>query len=481
MTADNNGMVFLWQAIGREGFPKEATDEYARWLGVSPASEKRDCFVDAEEYAKGRPDAKELLRGIPERWYEEYRAAIDSPWSAEELPFAADWLAANERPLTLLVEASKRPRCWEPLIGHRKEILEGTGVAAGVERAFDGLADCDFSLPVPLHTRGLCLKAGNLLLARAMLRVGEGRSREAWRDVLVYIRLAELLHQSPEVLFVECDIAASMRALGCCAAQKLLHRGNLSADELAAMRNDLANLPKSLPLPDHVDKGVRGMCLDWAVKCARQGTRRLKDTYASNEDSGKKGGIDPVLTRLEAIDDRHIDWDAVLRLVNTWFDRSVDAMRRPTHAERLTSLRQIKNETNQIIHEASKDRVKVSNEAILAVLFFRTSLPESAAMQVGYDRAEMWFELTKLAFALAHYRADHGSYPRKAGDLVPKYVNEIAKDIFNDSDLHYTSDGNTYLLYSVGPNGRDDGGKGVFGQSDRDGRTDGDDLAIRGG
>ena len=46
-------------------------------------------------------------------------------------------------------------------------------------------------------------------------------------------------------------------------------------------------------------------------------------------------------------------------------------------------------------------------------------------------------EMHDLAFALAAYRADHGSYPAKLADLSPKYVATSPKDIFNDADLHY--------------------------------------------
>ena len=88
----------------------------------------------------------------------------------------------------------------------------------------------------------------------------------------------------------------------------------------------------------------------------------------------------------------------------------------------------------------------------------------------------MQFELTSLAFALAQYRADHNSYPQKLADLVPKYAAEIPKDLFNDSDLHYAREDDGYLLYSVGVNGRDDGGKGY---EERTGGEDWDDLAVR--
>ena len=94
------------------------------------------------------------------------------------------------------------------------------------------------------------------------------------------------------------------------------------------------------------------------------------------------------------------------------------------------------------------------------------------------DRAAMCFETTNLAFALAAYRLDNGGvYPEKLDALVPKYVKELPKDIFNnDADLNYSRKNGGYLLYSVGPNGIDDGGKGI---EDRGKDKDCDDIGVQ--
>ncbi len=90
--------------------------------------------------------------------------------------------------------------------------------------------------------------------------------------------------------------------------------------------------------------------------------------------------------------------------------------------------------------------------------------------------ATVQFQFTKCAFALAAYRVDNGSYPEKLADLKPKYVAEVPKDIFDDADLHYRRDSGGYLLYSVGPNGKDDGGRGRDDCKNNEGW---DDLVVR--
>ena len=71
-----------------------------------------------------------------------------------------------------------------------------------------------------------------------------------------------------------------------------------------------------------------------------------------------------------------------------------------------------------------------------------------------------WMAVTRLAVALAGYRADRGQYPEKLDDLTPDYVKSVPPDPFTDQPLIYRVTADGYLLYSVGRNGVDDGGTG---------------------
>jgi hypothetical protein len=89
------------------------------------------------------------------------------------------------------------------------------------------------------------------------------------------------------------------------------------------------------------------------------------------------------------------------------------------------------------------------------------------------DRAKQNRDNLLIAFALARYRADNGNYPKELSLLVPKYLKEVPKDRFSGKPLIYTADDKGYILYSVGINGQDDGGRGP------DDTPKGDDLAVR--
>ena len=62
---------------------------------------------------------------------------------------------------------------------------------------------------------------------------------------------------------------------------------------------------------------------------------------------------------------------------------------------------------------------------------------------------------TRLALEL--YRREHGQWPLGLQDLVPKYLAVIPADPYSSASLIYRRQDESFLLYSVGPDGRDDG------------------------
>jgi hypothetical protein len=60
--------------------------------------------------------------------------------------------------------------------------------------------------------------------------------------------------------------------------------------------------------------------------------------------------------------------------------------------------------------------------------------------------------------AITHFRADHGRLPERLAELVPEYLAELPDDPFSGRPLVYRRTDDSYALYSVGENGRDDGG-----------------------
>jgi len=70
-----------------------------------------------------------------------------------------------------------------------------------------------------------------------------------------------------------------------------------------------------------------------------------------------------------------------------------------------------------------------------------------------------------VEFALRAYRLEHHKYPSTLAELTPDYLQEIPEDPFSSHQpLRYKTVGKTYILYSIGPDGKDDGGKQIDGK-----------------
>jgi len=67
--------------------------------------------------------------------------------------------------------------------------------------------------------------------------------------------------------------------------------------------------------------------------------------------------------------------------------------------------------------------------------------------------------LLEVTLALHAYQLDHGNYPATLTALVPGYLHTIPDDPFALKGLlRYRLKGQQYVLYSIGPDGKDDGG-----------------------
>jgi hypothetical protein len=65
----------------------------------------------------------------------------------------------------------------------------------------------------------------------------------------------------------------------------------------------------------------------------------------------------------------------------------------------------------------------------------------------------------KTTLALRLYHLDRGAYPARLEDLTPGYLEAVPADPFAlKATLRYRRWGGKYVLYSIGPDGGDDGG-----------------------
>jgi hypothetical protein len=320
-----------------------------------------------------------------------------------------------------------------------------------------------------------------------MLRLNEGKVEEAWDDLLTCHRLVRLVGQGPTE--IDATVAQSRDGTACDGDQAFLQHTLLTAAQVAEMRDDLDRLPPMPKMADTFDIAERFAYLNDVSDSSRHGAASLAgfDRAAELENlRGSKELKDTIKRLIHYSAGTAIDWDLILRMGNAWFDRIADAYRKPTRAEQREALSKLDEDLATLKKTAedatSLDKLMLDNPSqalserlgqVILIVF-----SPSIMLEVNLDdRATMTFELTKLAFALAAYHADQGSYPANLGDLTPNYVAEVPKDIFNDSELHYRLEGDGYVLYSVGFNGKDDGAKRYDDRKKE--YDDWDDIVVR--
>lgn len=92
--------------------------------------------------------------------------------------------------------------------------------------------------------------------------------------------------------------------------------------------------------------------------------------------------------------------------------------------------------------------------------------PNTSRQRVKFADNEAQNGLLIVALALRAYRVEHGSYPAKLSALVPTCLGSIPGDPFTPSgQIRYKPSSPGYILYSVGPDGKDDGGKPILDSS----------------
>ena len=202
--------------------------------------------------------------------------------------------------------------------------------------------------------------------------------------------------------------------------------------------------------------------------------------------------------RQRFISDSALNWDDVLRHFNAWYDRIVAACDKPTYAERCEAfdattveLRHLSDQVMKRASAADQTGLKISAMSVseqLAILELGeclNGLPPAAWLKPSRKPHS---SLAHLALSLAEFRNDHRTYPKALTELSPKYVAEVPRDPFSDANLIYKPVADGYSLYSVGPNGKDDGGLRLHAEhcddvSEDESATEeeksSDDIAIR--
>jgi hypothetical protein len=126
----------------------------------------------------------------------------------------------------------------------------------------------------------------------------------------------------------------------------------------------------------------------------------------------------------------------------------------------LSARLQEKNQLQKLFVTTNEETIWFSNPKEMDMhLMLSASLCGLSAVSAKVMVVEAARQMTVAAIALKRYQLKHGNYPQNLDSLVPEFVPTIPLDPVDGKPLRYQPKaGGTFLLYSVGENGVDDGG-----------------------
>lgn len=438
VTPENNAAVLFWQAIWPGEFLEPADYEpIAKELGLKsvPSSEGtlESLYSKANQQRvrewlrnNGKPNATE------DDVYEFTDRAMRTPWTSESAPPLADWVQENQAALDMLVEASTRPRFYAP--------------------SPSLINDVDESIMEMLPSgQQMTRDAMRSLAVRAMWNFGEDRSKEAWQDVLAIYRMSRLVSQGPTINDQLVSLALDLIAKD--ATLAMLGSGKLAVTQSEQIHSELIDLTEFSSMVNALDIGERTALEDIAMRA------RL----------GKKGYWLEVLhldDSLLATTTLPADWEIASQRMEDFYDRVVLSARLspgPARAQELEyrnrEIKRMEEEVKEKLAPMTLFRLSQAERGrLFAALLLALQYPDAKIALSAQDRANTYLTLTRLAAALAVYRAEHGSYPYSLDALAPGIIDKLPVDCYHENPFVYKPTQNGYTLYSLGPNGADDDG-----------------------
>ncbi len=277
-----------------------------------------------------------------------------------------------------------------------------------------------------------------LLAEDAAMQGHEGNYGEASEDILAILGLGRGLNDEPILISQLVRIVVS--GIGCATADISLPEEGLPPEVARSLIDAAGQASYRAAFADSLS-GEGGFGLDVF--------EQLRNGNTDAAPLGTTSGWENVGLQL---------YGSVL--ARPWLNMDEEAyaetMARIQEAARLAyyEARPIMDEINQDVRDLPRTRV-----------FSRMLLPALTHAIEAQARNEAWLDLMCLGLSVEQYHDRTGAYPASL-DAVASYVGgRVPVDPFTGTSYHYEPSGSGFLLYSVGRNLVDDGGR----QSIRDG------------
>lgn len=322
----------------------------------------------------------------------------------------------------------------DPKDAKLREFLEGQAATLRLLRQASEKPDCcfehDYAHPdilIALPELGSIRTASRLLALDARSNAAAGDLRTALADVNAMFVMAE--HAGTEPLLVGVVSSAAMNQSAFTTLEAVLASKEASADELTLL--DISDTFSYQRLFNRALQMEEAFAI--ATYCDYGARFRVAELNGSGPRPWEEKHFGPFY-RIFAFEDDLASYREILR-------ESHKRSGKP-HYESLPEWR------------AAQDAPDASMRGIVA----QSLIPAVYPVAERTAEADARWRLARLAVAASRYRATENQLPDSLGDLVPAWLPAVPLDPFDGNRLSMALTDQELVLYSVGPDGADDGG-----------------------
>ncbi|MDO8682620.1 MAG: hypothetical protein Q7N50_03975 [Armatimonadota bacterium] len=272
-----------------------------------------------------------------------------------------------------------------------------------------------------------------LLVLEAQVKAGQGDWGGSMESRLDAIRMGQDIPRGGGLISMLVGVA--IQSIGRKGAWKVVDKLDIGETQGAILQMEDI-LARQLPFADTIQEekwsGQAGL-----IELFQQpGWRSSMGAYIG---SGSTSSTAPILDSI-----RSLTWSKgkALRAYTTYMDQYIKTCRMPYPA-------------------MAKGSPKIPNEPICRMI-----LPVLDKERYAGLKAETQNTLFTVTLALHAYHLEHGRYPAALAELTSSYLKKIPNDPFAlKKPLKYKQVGAKYVLYSIGPDAKDNGGKPIYDKS----------------
>lgn len=421
-TPENNAVVPFLRIVGPEVIEKPIRERYFELLGVEVPAIPENRFVMLQEYLNDHGVNEERSKELQE-------IAFGPLLKNASQPELIAWVAINSPMLDRLAPVGRMERFSTPILTLLEEVNEVPL----------------FTTPANEYDQMKWIAIGFYL--RSQVRLADGDHEGAIEDAASLLRWGRLLANDQFAICNLVGMAIYLRGIMAC--EILVLSEKLSVNQVLGLKTQV-----QLLTPQVSQARVFG----FAERVNHLQT--LQSFHLTR--TPPIGG-----SRMEGFLYTRLDLNAALPPINSLYDQVEDALATSSFSERSRKLDALEvameksrfkysNPARRLGQSTIASRTQLSKE--FGEYFAWQIMPDFFGLQHAAERVQQRYELLITAASVAEYRAKNRKLPNSLSDLVPDQLQRIPVDVYTGAEIRYVPSNATFLLYSFGINGVDNGG-----------------------